>query len=244
MAIGMVCGNAAINAFTFIIEDLTFFIMYPICLDSCKIDFIYVRYIIQLFDIFVNRNEMNFMDLGKTIAFNLKKLRIERNMTLGQLSKISGISKTMLSDIEKGNSNPTINTIWKIANGLNVTYTKLMEGIEEESMLVRKGEPVMQTGESDYYRVYCYFGSSPVRNFELFYVELDPHRSNVSIGHSRKSQEYIYVVQGELSLHTDLGEYVLHQGDALKFDSSISHVYENKKEQLLILMIINYYPNC
>lgn len=55
------------------------------------------------------------MELGKVIAINLKQLRTERNLTLGQLSKISGISKAMLSDIEKGNSNPTINTIWKIA---------------------------------------------------------------------------------------------------------------------------------
>lgn len=41
------------------------------------------------------------MELGKIIAFNLKKLRTDRNLTLGQLSKISGISKAMLSDIEK-----------------------------------------------------------------------------------------------------------------------------------------------
>ena len=47
------------------------------------------------------------MDLGKIIAVNLRRLRTERNLTLGQLSKISGISKAMLSDIEKGSSNPT-----------------------------------------------------------------------------------------------------------------------------------------
>lgn len=41
------------------------------------------------------------MELGKIIAMNLNKLRNERNLTLGQLSKISGISKAMLSDIEK-----------------------------------------------------------------------------------------------------------------------------------------------
>ena len=51
------------------------------------------------------------MELGKIIAVNLKELRRERNLTLGQLSKMSGISKAMLSDIEKGDSNPTINTI-------------------------------------------------------------------------------------------------------------------------------------
>ena len=183
------------------------------------------------------------MDLGQLIAYNLKELRTERNLTLGQLAKLAGISKAVLSDIEKGESNPTINTIWKIANGLNVPYTKLMEGIEKEATLVRKDEPVMQTGESEHYRVYCYFGSSPVRNFELFYVELDPHSSNASIGHSEKAQEYIYVVQGELSLCTDAGDYVLNVGDSLKFDSSIGHTYENKQDGLLTFIVINYYPN-
>lgn len=42
------------------------------------------------------------MDLGKIIAFNLNKLRTERSLTLGQLAKLSGISKAILSDIEKG----------------------------------------------------------------------------------------------------------------------------------------------
>lgn len=51
------------------------------------------------------------MELGTVIAINLKELGTERNLTLGQLSKISGVSKAMLSDIEKGDSNPTINTI-------------------------------------------------------------------------------------------------------------------------------------
>ena len=183
------------------------------------------------------------MELGKVIALNLKELRTERNLTLGQLSKISGISKAMLSDIEKGNSNPTINTIWKIANGLNVPYTKLMDGIEKEATIVRKSEPVMQTGETGHYRVYCYFPSTPVRNFELFYVELDGQSSNASIGHSEKAQEYIYVMQGELSLHTETGDYVLHEGDALVFDSTIGHTYENQRDTLLTFMVINFYPN-
>ena len=51
------------------------------------------------------------MELGKIIALNLKELRTERNLTLGQLSKLSGISKAMLSDIEKGGSNPTIRCV-------------------------------------------------------------------------------------------------------------------------------------
>jgi len=183
------------------------------------------------------------VELGKIIAINLKELREERNLTLGQLSKISGISKAMLSDIEKGGSNPTINTIWKIANGLNVPYTMLMEGIERETTVVRKEETEAQTGETDHYRVHCYFGSTPVRNFELFYVELDAWSSNDSIGHSKKAQEYIYVTEGELHLHTEAGDYTLSEGDALVFDSTINHTYINRTGALVKFLVINFYPN-
>lgn len=183
------------------------------------------------------------MDLGKTIAVNLRRLRTERNLTLGQLSKISGISKAMLSDIEKGSSNPTINTIWKIANGLNVPYTKLMEGIENKATVVRRDEPAVQTGETEHYRVYCYFPSTPVRNFELFYAELDPGASNISIGHSEKAQEYIFVMKGQLALRTEAGDYTLEAGDSLVFDSSIGHTYINRQDILLSFLVINYYPN-
>ena len=183
------------------------------------------------------------MELGKIIARNLNELRMERNLTLGQLSKISGISKAMLSDIEKGDSNPTINTIWKIANGLKVPYTKLMENVEKEATVGPATQPTVQTGETEHYRIYCYFTNTPVRNFELFYVELDAHSSNATVGHSEKAQEYIYVIQGELVLHTEMGNYTLNSGDALVFDSSVKHTYINEQDALLTFMVINFYPN-
>lgn len=66
------------------------------------------------------------MNLNEIIAVNLKRLRAERGFSLGKLSELSGVSKVMLSQIEKGESNPTINTLWKIAGGLQVSYTKLV----------------------------------------------------------------------------------------------------------------------
>lgn len=182
------------------------------------------------------------MELSKIIAFNLKKLRTERNLSLGQLAAESGISKTMLSDIEKGNSNPTINTIWKIANGLKVPYTKLIDGVDGETTVVSRKETMEQTGETKAYRVYCYFTTTPTRNFELFYCELDRHSSNQSIGHSEKAQEYIYVIRGELTLDTENGEFILQEGDSMAFDSSISHTYINQKEEMAAFIVINYYP--
>ena len=85
------------------------------------------------------------MDWGKRIGANLKQMRTERNLTLGQLSGLAGISKAMLSEMEKGMGNPTINTIWKIANGLKVPYTRLLEGSEPGPTLVRREELSPQT---------------------------------------------------------------------------------------------------
>lgn len=181
------------------------------------------------------------MELGRIIALNLKKLRTERNLSLGQLAAECGISKTMLSDIEKGGSNPTINTIWKIANGLKVPYTRLIDEEEGEATLVRREETISQSGETSSYRVYCYFTTTPTRNFEMFYCELDAQSSNKSIGHSDKAQEYIYVIDGTLIVDTDHGEYELQAGDSLAFDSSIAHTYRNIQEELATFMVINYY---
>lgn len=182
------------------------------------------------------------MDLGKIIAFNLNKLRTERGLTLGQLAKMSGISKAILSDIEKGGSNPTINTIWKIANGLNVPYTRLMEVAEPDGTVVRKTDTAEQRDETGAYRVYCYFSAAPERNFELFYCELDAESANTSIAHSPKAQEYIYVMEGCLKLRTSAAEYVMNAGDALVFSSAVSHTYINSGKTMAKFMVVNYYP--
>lgn len=204
-----------------------------------------LQYILQLFDIFVNQKRSKQMDwdLGQIIAMNLKQLRTERSLTLGQLAKESGVSKAILSDMEKGESNPTINTIIKVSKGLNVPYSRLMEGVEPESTLVRQQETVMQANENHHYRIFCYFTTSPKRNFELFRVELDPNSSNVSIAHPPKSQEYLYVLEGELTLETETASYTLHPGDSLGFASSVPHTYHNRQTEQAVFLCINYHPN-
>ena len=84
------------------------------------------------------------MNLNATIAANLKRLRLERNLSLGQLAELSGVSKVMLGHIEKGDSNPTINMLWKIANGLKVPYTMLIDEQENDSEFVSRHQRTEQ----------------------------------------------------------------------------------------------------
>lgn len=89
----------------------------------------------------------------------------------------------MLSQIEKGTTNPTINTIWKISNGLNVPYTYLLEDdYVKENPVVKKTETVTQHSEDHSYRVFNYYSDNQERNFELFQFELDPGKSIKLLG--------------------------------------------------------------
>lgn len=87
------------------------------------------------------------MDISVILAINLKRLRTERNLSLGQLATLSDISKVMLSQIEKGSTNPTINVIWKIANGLKVPYTALLEQDISELKILKKEDFINQNDD-------------------------------------------------------------------------------------------------
>ncbi len=181
------------------------------------------------------------MDLNSIIAKNLNKLRTERNLSLGQLSNLSGISKVMLSQIEKEDANPSINTIWKIANGLKIPYTKLLEEFSKDTVVIKKADSIEQENETENYRAFCYFANNRTRNFEFFRIEIDPFSSNKAVGHSDKTEEYIYVLKGKLILETKGIQYKLSEGDAICFDSSFPHIYINQQNTMLMCIAINYY---
>lgn len=182
------------------------------------------------------------MEANQIIAENLKRLRMERNLSLGQLAGLSKVSKVMLSQIEKGDTNPTINTIWKIANGLKVPYTALLEQRENDTTIVKKSEITIQTGDNRHYRIFCYYPNTPQRNFELFQIELDAGHSYTSIGHSEKSQEYIMVLQGDLHLTVNNKTYNLRPDDTICFTASLKHIYASSGTETLKAAIINFYP--
>lgn len=181
------------------------------------------------------------MNLNNIIAENLKRLRNERQLSLSKLSEICGVSKVMLGQIERGESNPTINTIWKIATGLKIPYTHLIDEPIKTDVLIRKELSTKQASPDGKYRVYCYFTSHANRNFELFTVELDNNSTYESQSHGEKTQEYIIVYSGELSLDVAGTNYILKTGDSILFDSSKPHTYSNSSDEMIKMTIINYY---
>ena len=66
---------------------------------------------------------MNSMNL--IVARNIKRLREEKKLSMDELAKLSGVSKSMLAQVERGEGNPTLSTLWKLSNGMKVPFNAL-----------------------------------------------------------------------------------------------------------------------
>ena len=88
------------------------------------------------------------MELQKVIGNNIKSIREQKKLTLDTAAKQTGVSRSMLAQIEKGDVNPTISVLWKIANGYKVSFTSLMDTHTEAPLLIRAGEvsPLVEDG--------------------------------------------------------------------------------------------------
>lgn len=182
------------------------------------------------------------MEIGQAIAQNLKRLRSERNLSLGQLAEASGVSKMMLSQVERGDANPTINTLWKIAAGLHVPYSALMDAPAPDVTVVRAADVEPHADHGGAYRLGCLFPSTPARDFELFVDELDAGAAHETGGHVAPSNEYLVVISGRLEMTVGEEAFELEPGDAICFDALQPHAYRTLGNETCRMVCVNHYP--
>ena len=178
---------------------------------------------------------------GQIIGENLRALRNQRQLSLGQLAELCDVSKVVLSQIERGEANPTVNTIWKIAAGLKVPYTELLDNKREQNTVIRREDAIVQTALDGSYESRVYFRVSSDCSLDLFTVELCPGARYESQGHLPGSKEYLMVNKGQGRVLVEREEFALGAGDCLRFDGDKRHVYLNEGDEPLSCTSIVYY---
>ena len=175
------------------------------------------------------------------VAENMKAYRKANKLSLDKVSELTGVSKTMLGQMERGDSIPTITTMWKIANGLKVTFTSLIKESTNDVMIISKND-LLELPENDgKYKVYPYFPFENDKQFEIYMVEIEPGGYLEADPHHDGTEEYITVFDGQLEL-TILGQtYLLKKDHSIRFKANYKHVYHNPSNELTRLnMTINY----
>jgi len=165
--------------------------------------------------------------INKNIAINLKKLRKAKNMSLDETAEQTGVSKSMLAQIERGEANPSIGCLGKIVSGLRVELTELIEAPRLETYYISKDELIPTKEVEGQYSIFTYFPYERDRQFEIYGIEIYPNGIYYSGSHGENTAEYITVAAGTLTLKLGDKKFKVQQGDAFRFDSDKEHWYCN-----------------
>lgn len=162
-----------------------------------------------------------------TLSTTVKRLRQEKNLTLQQLSKKSGISVASLSKIENGQLSPTYEKIVALAQGLAVNVGELFGHHNHANTgrrsITRKGEGVLHQTEQYVYEL-LNADLSNKRFIPLLTTIKARERSAFPKLHRHEGEEFFYVLSGTVQLLTELyTPLILHAGDSCYFDSNMGH---------------------
>jgi transcriptional regulator with XRE-family HTH domain len=181
-------------------------------------------------------------NLNSVISMNLKRIREDKKLSLDKVAQMTGVSKSMLGQIERGESNPTVTTVWKIANGLKVSFTSLLNQPESDTVIVTKKDVEPMIEDNGKYKVYPFFPYEDERRFEVYKVEIEKGGYLSAEPHGQETYEFITVFDGEITIRVDDEEYTVKKGDSIKFRADKPHSYHNSGHEVTRVSMVIYYP--
>lgn len=179
--------------------------------------------------------------LDRNIAVNLKRIRKAKNMSLDMMAEQTGVSKSMLGQIERGESIPTVSTISKIVEGIRVSFEELIKTPIEQVSIAEKGELTKIRDIPNNCRVYVYFSYDMKRSFEIYLIEIDPNGEYKTGSHGENTYECITVSNGELTLIVNQEQYNIQKNNSIKFAANQEHTYRNNSDKILYIHVVLYW---
>lgn len=180
-------------------------------------------------------------ELQQILAKNLKAIREDRGLSLDKVASLTNVSKSMLGQIERGESNPTLATVWKIASGLHIGFTELVKEKQEEHEILRENEVAFINEDNGNCKIYPYFTYEDGRPYEVFKVNMKSLGYIHAVPHPKGTIEIIVVYKGQVTVRVDQREFTLYEGDATRFLADQEHVYHNTGKTEAKLGVVIYY---
>lgn len=182
-------------------------------------------------------------NLTTKISSILKSLRAKRGWSLDVTSQKTGVSKAMLGQIERGESSPTIATLWKIASGFDVSFSSFVEEAPENSIdyVHRKLDLQQLHKQDDKIKVMPIFVYDEQLGFEAFTIELLPGCEHLSPPHQKGVVEHIIVSSGEMEVLVNGNWHSIKEKEGFYFPADKPHGYRNLSNQPAIIQDIIHY---
>ena len=168
------------------------------------------------------------MDIA-VLGEQIRRLRLERRLTLQQLAAQASVSVSMLSSVERGDKAPTVVVLDKIATGLGTELVNLLSGHAGQRLVVRRAADQDVVDEPGGWRRTILTPVVPGLNFELIRSTLPPGCDPGDFpAYAAGSHEYVIVESGTLHLTVDRTTARLDAGDSVYFAADAPHRYRNE----------------
>ncbi len=175
---------------------------------------------------------------SETVSRNIKRIRQERNLTLGDLASLTGVSKSMLSEIEHCSKSPTISVLEKICEGINVPLAQLTYA-ETPQVSVTTNDLVKHYSAWEGFELFVLFEFDQDKKFEIFRQVIMPNSERVSEPHEAGIREYIICTKGVFGVQVGNQIFHLQEGEAIQFLANCNHKYFNptNKEANIVMLL-------
>lgn len=182
-------------------------------------------------------------NLTVKISETLKHLRKQNGWSLDAASQKSGVSKAMLGQIERGESSPTIATLWKIASGFDVPFSSFVEDMnDDKSTFIHRTSGLKQMHEEDdKIKVMPIFPFDSSLGFEVFIIELLPGCTHLSPPHQEGVIEHVMPVKGEIEVLIADRWHKVNQHEGVRFAADLPHGYRNLSDVTSLFHDIIHY---
>ncbi len=174
---------------------------------------------------------MAAVDAHLHVGPRVRALREGMGLSLRDLAERSGVSAPMLSQVERGETSPTLVTAGRIAAGLDLTLSQLLRLDERGSVSIVRAEDVRSGGGRSGHVVDVLTPPLPGQRAELSRHTLEPGTATGGAGdppmHEPGSREIAHVQSGAVDLVIDGERHTLAAGDTVTFDADLPHHFEN-----------------
>jgi transcriptional regulator with XRE-family HTH domain len=163
--------------------------------------------------------------LGRAVM----RLRKAHSMSLSELSDHSGVAKSIISQIERNETNPTLATIWRLAQALDVSIERVLQAAEDEPFIEKtnKGEMPMLFSDDGKCRLGIIGWIKTVEWLQWYDFHAEPGGVLESDPHQRGSIECLSVISGELEVEVSGVIEQAKAGDTLRYRCDRPHVIRN-----------------
>jgi transcriptional regulator with XRE-family HTH domain len=190
------------------------------------------------------RRVLSSYDLGN----KLRQLRLKKKIALVDLGKHTGLSASMISQLENGKLVPTLPTLARIAMVFDVGLDYFFTDKRRKRLfsVVRANERMQFPERSDSptpgYFFECLAFSAQDKSLQAYLAEFPLRSPNEATEHMHEGAEFFHVIEGTVAIRYQDEEYIMDSGDSVYFDSSAPHSYRGVGTQTAKAIVITTPP--